>query len=81
MILFTFENNLNTAIKTEAFTSVWEQFTCSDVIPTCPILTFYAHLELSFAVIDDPDKIVVVSVGAIKVEKIDRKTGKVDTSR
>ena len=38
MILFTFENDLNTAIKTEAFTSVREQFTCSDVIPTCPII-------------------------------------------
>ena len=37
MILFTFENDKNTAIKTEAFTSVREQFTCSDVIPTCPI--------------------------------------------
>ena len=38
MILFMFENDLNTAIKTEAFTSVREQFTCSDVIPTCPII-------------------------------------------
>ena len=37
MILFTFENDYNTAIKTEAFTSAREQFTCSDVIPTCPI--------------------------------------------
>ena len=37
MILFTFENDKNIAIKTEAFTSVREQFTCSDVIPTCPI--------------------------------------------
>ena len=37
MILFTFENDKNTAIKTEAFTSAREQFTCSDVIPTCPI--------------------------------------------
>ena len=36
MILFTFENDQNTAIKTEAFTSAREQFTCSDVIPTCP---------------------------------------------
>ena len=32
MILFTFENDKNTAIKTEAFTSAREQFTCSDVI-------------------------------------------------
>ena len=39
MILFTVENDKNTAIKTEAFTSAWEQFTCSDVIPTCPIWT------------------------------------------
>ena len=37
MILFTFGNDYNTAIKTEAFTSIREQFTCSDVIPTCPI--------------------------------------------
>ena len=27
MILFTFENDYNTAIKTEAFTSAREQFT------------------------------------------------------
>ena len=40
MILFTFENDINTAIKTEAFTSAREQFTCSDVIPTCPMLQF-----------------------------------------
>ena len=33
MILFTFY----VAIKTEAFTSDREQFTCSDVIPTCHI--------------------------------------------
>ena len=38
MILFTFENDQNTAIKTEAFTSAREQFTCSDVIPTCPMM-------------------------------------------
>ena len=40
MILFTFENDKNTAIKTEAITSAREQFTFSDVIPTCPILIF-----------------------------------------
>ena len=37
MILFTFENDKNTAIETEAFTSAREQFTCSDFIPTYPI--------------------------------------------
>ena len=37
MILFAFENDKNTAIKTEAFTSAREQFTYSDVILTCPI--------------------------------------------
>ena len=40
MILLTFENDKNTAIKTETFTSAREQFTCSDVIPTCPIQVF-----------------------------------------
>ena len=37
MILFTFENDKNTAIKTEAFTSARALFTCSDVIPTSPM--------------------------------------------
>ena len=37
MILFMFENDQNITRKTEAFTSASEQFTCSDVIPTCPI--------------------------------------------
>ena len=36
MILFTFENDKYTAIKTESFTSAREQFTCSDIISTCP---------------------------------------------
>ena len=40
MILFTFEKDENTAIKTEAFTSAREQFTCSDIIPTYPIDLF-----------------------------------------
>ena len=38
MILFTFENDIYTAIKTEAFTSAREQLTYSDVIPICPII-------------------------------------------
>ena len=38
MILFTLENDKNTAIKIQAFTSSREQVTCSDVIPTCPKL-------------------------------------------
>ena len=38
MILLTFENDKNTAIKTEEFTSARVQLTCSDVIPTFPIV-------------------------------------------
>ena len=37
MILFTFENDKNTAIKTEVYTSAREQLTCSDGILTCPM--------------------------------------------
>ena len=37
MSLFKSENDKNTAIKTEAFTSVLDLGTCSDVIPTYPI--------------------------------------------
>ena len=55
MILFTFENDQNTAIKTEAFTSAREQFTCSDVIPTCPIKnqSMYAVTVLILQLITD----------------------------
>ena len=52
MILFTFENDKNTEIKTEAFTSARDQFTCSDVIPTCPI-----HKDIFIDIMgrDDPE--------------------------
>ena len=53
MILFTFENDLNTGINTEAFTSAREQLTCSDVIPTCPILLeFFPFVILNGFCID-----------------------------
>ena len=45
MILFTFENDSNTAIKTETFTSAREQFTCSDVIPTYLCICKYVGTE------------------------------------
>ena len=49
LILFTFENDQNTAIKTEACTSASEQSTCSDAIPTCPI-----NISLGFVLVTLP---------------------------
>ena len=47
MSLFKSENVYNTAIKTEAFTSVPDLGTCSDVIPTYSILVKRKNYNLS----------------------------------
>ena len=61
--------------------------TCSEttllVFPRCGsnVLTFRANLELSLAVIVHPDEIIIVSIGAIRSEKILWKSRIVDTAR